>query len=258
MKVYGDNVFPIISGENFSKMSFLLNPYIFSSGGSGIPTENLILYLDANTEVYSDAGITLATDTDKVRQANDQSPQGNTMEQTSSAIQPSYQELEINGRNTVRSETNKRLDLTTDIVLNGGTIYLVGNKETTNGELVGLGHNTNSNHYFPLNWQDGNTYFHNGTAQKSISTSQPTTSAVRAYVWDYNVDLEVYTNKVSEGTVSAVGWGTFTGNCIMATTGFGAGFQEHAYILVYSDAHDATKVAEISDILNQTFSPTLY
>ena len=258
MKVYGDNVFPIISGENFSKMSFLVNPYIFAAQSSGVPTTNLLLYLNANVEVYEDAGVTLASDTDLVRQVNDQSPQSNTMEQTSSAIQPSFQELEVSGRDVVQTGGNKRLDLSSDITLTGGTIYIVGSKEQNSAEMCGLGHSTNSNIYFPLNWQDGKTYFHNGTTQLNINDGQATTDAVRAYVWDYGVDIEIYWDKVSKGTVSATSMGSITANCILSTNGFGSGFSDFAYILVYSDVHDSTTVGEISDILNNTFSPTLY
>ena len=74
------------------------NDTVFQLSDVGTP----YLQLDADTDVYSDAGSTPAEDADNVQEWHDQSGNGRNVTQTTAAAKPVYQTSEINGHNVLR------------------------------------------------------------------------------------------------------------------------------------------------------------
>lgn len=86
------------------------------------------VHLDADLEVYSDAGITLATDGVNVQEWHDQSSNGYDVTQTVAAAKPVYQTNEINSHNVIRfavGDTLKAAAAADWIFLHDGSAFTV-------------------------------------------------------------------------------------------------------------------------------------
>lgn len=83
---------------------------IVKESGAEIPTENLVFHLDAQTGIYTDAGITEATNGQAIQQINEQSGAGITATNTEVGYQATYAVNSVNGLNSIRLENNNALD----------------------------------------------------------------------------------------------------------------------------------------------------
>jgi hypothetical protein len=83
---------------------------IVKESGVEIPTENLVFHLDAQTGIYTDAGVTEATDGQAIQQINEQSGAGITATNTEVGYQATYAVASVNGLNSIRLENNNALD----------------------------------------------------------------------------------------------------------------------------------------------------
>lgn len=83
-------------------------------GGVGNFTSN-VLWLEASTSVYSNAGTTLAANNDNVQQWNDRSGNGRHATEATVGNRPNYTTNSLNGLPTLRfaSATTDRLTSTT-------------------------------------------------------------------------------------------------------------------------------------------------
>jgi len=121
-----------------------VGPPAGSGGGGGggfTPIETDLLYfLNAQTGIYSDAGITEATDGQAIQQINDQSSAGLTATNTVVGYQATYEAPSINGLNSIRLENNSANDtyfLSSNInVTNLFTIHWVYKKDTLADKAV--------------------------------------------------------------------------------------------------------------------------
>ena len=102
MKVKGDGIFSIntSSSGGFGNAGISLPETVADAGGGGDSppiTDNLSVYFNPDVEVYSDDIETLAIDGDNVRQFNDQSGNGNTLDGSSGSLQPIYDTTTFSG-----------------------------------------------------------------------------------------------------------------------------------------------------------------
>lgn len=91
------------SGWDFSGLKrYNLTPVAPIQPNDASISSNLILWLDANQQVYSDLGTTPAIDGDLVEQWNDLSGNANPAKQTTSAKRPFYKKNVLNGLPVIR------------------------------------------------------------------------------------------------------------------------------------------------------------
>ncbi len=89
--------------EEFINNGFNENSDIDSWLGADPSSINgLHFHVKADTEVYTDAGLTEASDGETVQQWNDQSGEGNNASQITTVNQPTYETDEINGRSVIQ------------------------------------------------------------------------------------------------------------------------------------------------------------
>jgi len=258
MKLYGDNIQSIILGsKGFTKMSFLLNPFIVAAdagGGVDMPpiTTNLELYINPDEEVYSDAGTTLAVDGDNVRQANDQSGNSNTASQITASLQPVYKTSILgNGNASIQIGAADFLDLSSALSFSGTesfTFYIVYKKSvnTRNSAIGSSGSDRiDLRASYVQTFVSGDNSF--------ISHADNTDLKIITVVVDRSASTyEVYKNKTSLGskskTFSAASFTRLFGG---ASTG---GDIDYGIALMYKDAHSSTDIGTVSDWLNTKYS----
>jgi hypothetical protein len=154
-------------------------------------TTNLAYHLDAQTGIYSDAGVTEATNGQAIQQINDQSGNGITGSQTTAGEQSTYAVASLNGKNTIRNLLSTTLDLGGQYVF-----HFLYKKDATTDKAVIIGSGTkyifdNSNDYF----YGPNTIFYNGGHILDYS--------VMTLVVDETGDntMSLYQNGIKIGTV---------------------------------------------------------
>jgi len=214
-------------------------------------TENLSLYFNPEKEVYSDAGTTLATDGDYIREWDDRSTNDNDLDQPTASSQLKYKTSLLNSKNGVEATSNTDMLLSNTISLQGCTIYAVNKKDNTSAEMMPAGGSGNVT--IGNNYSDGNTYLYDGTNVATLSVGHFTDWAVRAYVWDYGTDFEVFENNSSLGSVSATNVGSITIDRLFGRGNGSAGTKNCMEILVFTDTHDATQIEEMTNWLNSKY-----
>ncbi len=86
---------------------------------------NLAIWLKADAGVYSDAGATLASDTDTIQEWHDQSDNGYVFSQTTESKKPVWNAVARNGLPAVDCDATDDIMIhATDILLNGQTGYV--------------------------------------------------------------------------------------------------------------------------------------
>jgi len=140
MRVKGDGIFSINTSATggFGSAGISLPEAVVvvdDGGGSFTPiATDLLFFLDAQTDIYSDAGSTEATDGQAIQQINDQSGAGITATNTNVGYQATYAVASVNGLNSIRLENNNALDaylLSSNVnVTNLFTIHWVYKKDT--------------------------------------------------------------------------------------------------------------------------------
>jgi hypothetical protein len=98
----------------------------------------LSLWVKSDAGVYTDAGVTLATNGQTVRQWNDQSGNGNHLSQATSSQRPTYVTNVVNGMPELQSvAANSQLLFTNTNFPTPFTVFLVARKTAlTNGRLL--------------------------------------------------------------------------------------------------------------------------
>tara|TARA_R110001599_G_scaffold155155_1_gene340908 strand:+ start:3668 stop:5113 length:1446 start_codon:yes stop_codon:yes gene_type:complete len=222
-------------------------------------TENLEFYINPDKEVYSDAGTTLATDGDSIRQINDLSGNDNTIEQATASHQFEYVEDHFGtGKAAIYKDTahGPHMDfastLSIDSATTGGiTFYSVYDK-TNNSSISYLFGTTDGNfnrileygnHSIYIQDTDGDTHYAAITDTKDL--------AIRAFTLDTSTDtVKTYDNGVLDDSSSlSKTWGTFNFDSFW-------GSANTTYIgdtLLFSDVHDADQVESMSDWLNDKY-----
>lgn len=201
MRVKGDGIFSIntsaTGGFGSAGISLPEAVVVIDGGGSFPPvTTNLAYHLDAQTGIYSDAGVTEATNGQAIQQINDQSGNGITGSQTTAGEQSTYAVASLNGKNTIRIETDRYL-LSPTLDLGGQYVFhFLYKKDATTDKAVIIGSGTkyifdNSNDYF----YGANTIFYNGGHILDYS--------VMTLVVDETGDntMSLYQNGIKIGTV---------------------------------------------------------
>ncbi len=214
-------------------------------------TDDLGVYFNPDFDVYSDAGTTLATDGDYIREWDDRSGNDNDLEQPTGSSQLKYKTSLLNSSNGVEATSNTDMLLSSNISLQGCTIYAVNKKDNTSAEMTPCGDSGNGS--IGLNWTDNLTYLFDGTNFVTVNTGHFTDWGVRAYVWDYGTDFEVFENNISLGSVSATNVGSITIDRLFSRGNGSAGTKNFMEVLVFTDTHDATQIEQMSDWLNEKY-----
>lgn len=262
MKVKGDGIFSIntsASGGFGDRGISLPETVAASSGGGDSPpiTTELQLYINPEADVYSDTGTTLAVDGDYIRQINDQSGNSNTLEQATASAQFQYT-ADILGTGNAGFYKNGSTDImnfNSPVIINGAsqslTFYAVYSR-TTNGNPSYLLTLPDNNYNRILQYQstiyiqdeDGDSIF-------AGSTKVLNQVVIKAYVLNTSTNvMTTYLDGQQENTATlAKTWADFSFSSF-----FGGGFGGYiGNVILYSDAHDATQVGQISDWLNTKY-----
>ncbi len=228
---------------------------------SGQPpiTTNLELFINVEAEVYSNAGSVLAEDGDNIRQINDQSGNGNTLEQSTASSQFVYTADALGTGNfgLYKAALADHMDFASTISIDsnttgGITFYTVYDKTNVSGISYLFG-TTDGNFNRILEYNNHSLYFQDtdgDTHYASITNAGD--FAIRAFTLDTTTDtIAVYENgSLTDSSTSSKTWGTF--NFEQFWGGSMTGYIGNT--LLYSDVHNATQVGEISDWLNAKYS----
>ena len=230
-----------------------------SSGNNPPITSNLELFIDVESEVYSNTGTILAVDGDNIRQINDQSGNGNTLEQSTASSQFVYTADALGTGNfgLYKAALADHMDfastLSIDSATTGGiTFYSVYDKTNVSGISYLFGTTDNNfnrileygNHSIYFQDTDGDTHY--------ASFTNSTDLAIRAFTLDTSTDtVSTYENGslINSSSLSKT-WGTF--NFEQFWGGSMTGYIGNT--LLFSDVHDATQVGTMSDWLNAKYS----
>lgn len=267
MKVYGDNVFPIISGENFSKMSFLLNPYVFgsaptSSGTAGLPLTSLEHHIAADEHVYSDAGTTLCTDGQNIQQVNDLIG-SNNLTQTTTADQLVWDDNVLNTYPVLTKNSSDEMIMDASITFTPSesyTMYAVAKKTATSDKIAfyGQADTAGDDKACLLNWSDGNAYFFDSKGGfRNIAAGHFTSWGI----WIYQMNRTAGTVDVYEDGVllastndAVIDENTVFDIMFNRSAGDATGDTQFAEIALYRAEHDATERSDIHDLLNTKYA----
>ena len=221
-------------------------------------TENLEFYINPDKEVYSDAGTTLATDGDNIRQINDLSGNDNTLNQTTAASQPVYKTGVIgNGKASIQS--NNDFFLTTNNIEIPNTqaewtFYAVYKRSNQNNEYFISTLSTNAS--CRMEWRSVHQIRELSGSGRYIAFTDDTDTKIVTYTLDRNAgtvgELKMYVNGEFYGNMSA---GSTVANWPLEfdklfNSAYGINFGDQ---LMYNDAHSADQVETMSDWLNDKY-----
>ena len=221
-------------------------------------TENLEFYVSPDKEVYSDAGTTLVTDGDSIRQINDLSGNDNTIEQATASHQFEYVEDHFGtGKAAIYKDTahGPHMDFASTLSIDGSTksftFYTVYDK-TTNSGISYLFGTTDGNFNRILEYGNSRIYIQDTDGDTHYAGITDTHDlAIRAFTLDTSTDtIKTYDNGVLDGnsTLSKT-WGTFNFDSFWG----GANVAYIGDTLLFSDIHDADQVKTMSDWLNTKY-----
>jgi hypothetical protein len=243
-------------------ISIVANDPVTSGGGGGGDnppiTTNLELFINVEAEVYSDAGTTLAVDGDNIRQINDQSGNGANIVQPIASSQFVYTADALGTGNfgLFKAAAADHMDFASTLSIAGPnssfTFYTVYDKTnlsaisylfgTTDGNFNRILEYANSTIY--IQDADGDTHFATITNAGDL--------AIRTFTLDTSTDtISTYINgSLVNSSSSSKTWGDFNfdnfwGGAVVGYIG---------NTLLYSELHDATQVAQVSDWLNDKYS----
>jgi len=236
-----------------------VGPPAGSGGGGGDAppiTDNLQVYYNPEVEAYSDAGTTLAVDGDNVRQFNDQSGNGNTLNQTTASSQPLYDTTTLGNGNASIYALNDFMSLTNNLSVGASdsyTMYMVYKKSA------------NSTIYYSIRGENSLNRFEHRTTLLNFKSATG-----GAHFWTYtdNTDLKVIATTLdrdvtTNGEHKLYVNGAYVGirdytinwtNEISRIFANGNAYMYYGSFLWYDAAHSATDVATISDWLNTKYS----
>jgi hypothetical protein len=128
-KVIRQNAKPRVNARLIRKNGDIINPASISG---------LKLWLSADSGAYNDAGITLATNNQSVRQWNDKSSNAQNSFQSTAGNRPLFISSAINGKPVIRFDgIDDSLDLGQSLTGSTQTIFFVAKTtDTTNGSIV--------------------------------------------------------------------------------------------------------------------------
>lgn len=259
--IKGDNILNVGTPAG-GGISIIANDPVTSGGGGGGDsppiTEELQLYINPDADVYSDTGTTLAVDGDSIRQVNDQSGNSNTLEQATASSQYLYATDALGTGNSAFHilAYADHMDFASTLSIAGPysslTFYCVYYK-TNSSSISYLFGTTDGNFNRILEYNNFRLYFQDDTGVTHFATITNTSDlAIRTFTLDTATDtIAVYENgSLIDSSTSAKTWGDFNFDSF-----WGAGFIGYVgNVLLYSDLHDATQVAEVSDWLNTKYS----
>jgi hypothetical protein len=218
-------------------------------------TDDLEIYFNPDFEVYSDAGTTLATDGDNIRQYNDRSGNDNTAEQITGSKQPVYSTSTLgNGNASIHIDSTNVFDLTSGITVGSSshfTYYTVYKKSAgTRNSAIGNDSGTDR-----IDLRDS-----------YIQTFDSSTNSFEPYSWSTDLVIitvvvdssdnsyKVYENGSQVGATNTRTFGQFDFNQLHGGASTG-GDVDYGITLMYNGvAHDSTDVGTISDWLNDKYS----
>ena len=249
-------------------MSFILNPYVFTSGGGGGDdppiTSNLLVHYNPDIDVYSNAGTTPAVNGDYIAQFNDQSGNNNTLTQTTSSLQPIYDTTTFgNGLASIKSLNDSliptsTLNFTTTTDM---TFYLVY-KKSANANIWYLIKGSSS---YPRTAHRTDLF---QLTSDPAPASPASASRNVTYTDDMNIKIMAITNEPSNGKFKMYINGSYIGEDISSTYyasnplsyTFGQFFANSnaimntGNVLFYDDIHDVSQVGQVSDWLNDKYN----
>lgn len=242
-------------------ISIVANDPVASGGGGGDNppiTDNLELFINVEAEVYSDAGTTLAVDGDNIRQVNDQSGNGNTLEQATASSQFVYTADALGTGNfgLYKGDLADHMDFVSTLSITGPdsslTFYSVYDKTNTSSISYLFG-TTDGNFDRILEYANSRIYFQDTNGVNFFATiTNSSDLAIRAFILDTSTDtISTYINgSLVNSSYKDRTWGDFNFEQF-----WGSGFIGYiGNTLLYSEAHDATQVAQVSDWINDKYS----
>jgi len=263
MRVKGDGIFSINTSASggFGNAGISLPEIVADAGGGGDSppiTEELQLYINPEADVYSDTGSTLAVDGDNIRQINDQSGNGANIVQPTASSQFVYTADALGTGNfgLYKAAAAAHMDFATTLSIaepdSSLTFYTVYDKTNTSSISYLFG-TTDGNFNRILEYANSRIYFQDDTGVNFFGTiTNASDLAIRTFTLDTATDIiTTYIN----GTLVNSGYKARTWGDFNFDNFWGSGAV--AYIgntLLYSDVHDATQVAEVSDWLNTKYS----
>lgn len=259
--IKGDNILNVGTPAG-GGISIIANDPSTSGGGGGGDsppiTAELQLYINPEADVYSDTGTTLAVDGDNIRQINDQSGNGENIVQPTASSQFVYtaNALGTGFFGLYKAAAADHMDfastLSIDSAIKGITFYSVYDK-TNLSHISYIFGTTEGNFNRILEYQNSRIYFQDENDEKHYATiTNSGDLAIRAFTLDTSTDtITTYVNgSLVNSSALSRNWGYFNFDNFW-------GGPAVAYIgntLLYSEAHDATQVGQISDWLNTKYS----
>ncbi|MBL0146962.1 MAG: T9SS type A sorting domain-containing protein [Chitinophagaceae bacterium] len=267
----------LTDGERQSVETYLYNKY--QLGTQALPSAcNVKLWLKADTGVFTDAGVTAATNGQDIQQWNDQSANGYNVTQTVAASKPIWEQYAFNGKPALffdGSTGDKNLNNITQNLVGSGsarTIFIVAQKkcEWSDGgtlfsfrktPLMGalMWYSTGGNLY---TYTDGQTTTNNATVDNSLLNIAYINPTFFTYlVPTQNAKIDLYLNGTQQ-SVSQVG-NIASEN---GTNGFTVGAREDfgsqgwkgwiAEVIVYDRALTTTERQSVESYLQTKYGTT--
>ncbi|MEO9966834.1 MAG: T9SS type A sorting domain-containing protein [Reichenbachiella sp.] len=146
------NYYVEIDFDNNTSNYFTLANNVLPFGPGGV-SSNLLVWLKADANAYSDAGTTLATDTEEVQEWHDQSSTGDDATQSTSGNRATYSESSINfnpALDFVRSNSNYYVLSVESLNLNNDhSIYTMVDRDlNANSQISILGTTSGAGYYW--------------------------------------------------------------------------------------------------------------
>lgn len=234
---------------NWLNKKYNVHSYLTQQGGTLPVTSNLLLRIEGNAGVYSDAGTTPVIDTDSIRQVDDFSSNSNDLDQSTASNQLTYETNHFNRKDFIKHLPGDYLSPTTSFNLSGGTVYVTGKKALEGSDWWFIGGDNNA---CMGNFSSGVMSLYDGTNYNTISSGHLTQHAVYAIVWNFGSTYEVFENGVSLGTANVSNVGPINNVKVFGRgSETGASVNYFGDLLVYSDVHTSTQVEQISDYLTE-------
>ena len=222
-------------------------------------TDNLELYVNPDKDVYSDDIGTLAVDGDNIRQIRDQSTTPILLNQDTASAQYVFKNDVLGTGNSGLwiSSSTEFMELDNTITIPGATksitFYAVYNR-INNGAINYMYGSSSGNFDRILQFGNSEIYFQDSNSVQTNATSsiELSTTVIKTYVLNTSTDtLTTYLNGTVVDTVTqSKTWGDFDFKRFWGENGF-SGYVGNT--ILYSDAHDATQVGEITDWLNTKY-----
>lgn len=231
---------------------------IVKESGAEIPTENLVFHLDPQTGIYTDAGITEATNGQAIQQINDQSTAGITASNTNVGYQATYVAPSINGLNSIRLEISNALDtyfLSSSVnVTNLFTVHWVYKKDALDDRAVIVVAGTQL-----LSDENAYTYLLQGSAFNG-GNSQGNEWSIATFVCrvgdpsqSASFNAEFYINGVSLGKFSSNAPATQTIDRLFNRVSARTGEYNVGDVLIYDAVQSLADVGDTQNALNTKY-----